>query len=111
MNAVLPKYAPAKACVIYQVNGGQSAELGILQWMKDHALEIPFVAATNSREDALELCRAGASLVIQTDDLAGDRIGGLLESCGPTLEELSHWGKSHHESFNEHDKAGTLYIG
>ena len=78
--------------------GGQVAELGIVRWLKMKGAGVPFLATTDSRQEALELYEAGARYVIQTDDLAAGRLMDLLNA------ELSkqdgafvELGKNHHE--------------
>ena len=77
---------------------GQEAELGILRWMKDSGLEITFIAATDSYREALELYDAGATYVIQTEELAAERFGELLVEHGKSLKSLTTKGKKHRES-------------
>ena len=56
--------------VISCIDGGQEAELAISRWLKKEAPEVPFLAATSSHEETLELYGAGARYVIQTEYLA-----------------------------------------
>ncbi|GIT73692.1 MAG: hypothetical protein Ct9H300mP28_35060 [Pseudomonadota bacterium] len=41
------------------IDGGQEAELAISRWLKKEAPEVPFLAATSSHEETLELYGAG----------------------------------------------------
>jgi len=77
--------------------GGQRAELAVLRWMKEHGLDVPFLAATDSRREALELYRAGATYIIQTEDLAAERLQQLLEEHGASLGSLRSKGQQHRE--------------
>jgi len=94
------KFQDSTAIISCMVEG-QEAELGILNWMRDEDLNIPFIASTDSRLEALELYRAGATFVIQTEDLAAERIEELLKEHGVTMEGLSGKGKLHHDSLHK----------
>jgi hypothetical protein len=50
--------------------GGQEAEKAIARWLKERKSGTPFVAATSSSEEALELYESGVTYVVQTEDLA-----------------------------------------
>ena len=76
---------------------GQEAELGILNWLKRKGADVPFVAATDSYAEALELYDHGATYVIQTEDLAAQQFARLLEEYGGSLGALHVEGKRHQE--------------
>ena len=76
---------------------GQEIELGILNWLKDKKLDIPFIAATDSRSEALELYNNGATFVIQTEDLAAEHIGSLLKEYGSSAEKWAEKGRRYHD--------------
>lgn len=65
--------------VISCMDGGQEAEMGIARWLKDRAPEIPFLAATSSHQETLELYDAGARYVIQTEYLAAKSFRQVFE--------------------------------
>jgi hypothetical protein len=58
--------------------GDQEAELGLLRWMGQHKIATPFVAATDSSAEALELYEGGATLVIQADEIVGHHLKDLF---------------------------------
>ena len=76
---------------------GQEADLALLRWMKDNRLDVPFVASTDSREDARDLYRQGATFVIQTEDLAGEHVALLLQECSSEISALRDRGKVHYD--------------
>jgi hypothetical protein len=90
------------AAIVSCMNDGQEAELAITHWLREHGLDIPFVAATASRREARELYESGATFVIQTEEMAAEQIGLLLDQYGEKLEDLKEpasryrqklWGK------------------
>ena len=87
---------------------GQEAELAVLNWMKDKKLNIPFIAATDSRYEALELYNNGATFVIQTEELAAEHIGLLLKEHGTSIGALSEKGKVYHDFLVTSEKQATL---
>ena len=89
---------------------GQEIELGILNWLKDKKMDIPFIAATDSRSEALELYNNGATFVIQTEDLAAEQIGLLLKEYGSSVENLSEKGKRYQDFLIEaKDRGGFRF--
>lgn len=58
--------------------GGQIAELGIISWLRAQDADVPFLATTDSREEAKELYESGIRYVIQTDDLAAEYLMGII---------------------------------
>lgn len=99
-EASLPTAAGVVSCMI----GGQQAELSILRWLRDKGLRTPLVAATDSRADALELYREGATYVVETEDLAAESFGRILQEHGQSLDGLIARGKAHQERL--HDAKG-----
>ena len=81
--------------VISCLTGLQSAELGALRWLREHKIEVPFVATTDSSAEALELYEAGAAYVIHTDALAAQSMRNMF-SHGEFVDILTH-GRVHHE--------------
>ena len=65
--------------VISCMDGGQEAELAISRWLKKQAPDVPFLAATSSHEETLELYGAGARYVIQTEYLAAKSFRKMFE--------------------------------
>lgn len=74
---------------------GQEAELALLNWLKENNSGVPFIAATDSRSDALELYENGATYVIQTEDLAAERLYEIMHAKTENIEELAEYGKEH----------------
>ena len=66
--------------VISCMDGGQEAELAIARWLKKQSPEVPFIAATSSHEETLELYGAGARYVIQTEYLAAKSFRDIFET-------------------------------
>ena len=90
---------------------GQEAELGILNWMKDNELEIPFVATTDSNTEALALYKAGATFVVQTEALAAKQVGLLLEELQGQLHLLTEHGRNHHSTLSNTRSKNDFYPG
>jgi CPA2 family monovalent cation:H+ antiporter-2 len=82
--------------VISCMDGGQEAEVAIARWLNKEG-KVPFIAATSSHEEALELYEAGARYVIQTDFLAAKSFRSLFEQevDKPLTEAFSELGKAH----------------
>jgi Kef-type K+ transport system membrane component KefB len=95
------------AAIVSCMNDGQEAELGILYWLKNHGLQIPFVAATASRREARELYEAGATFVIQTEEMAAEQIGLLLDQYGEKLEDLEKPATRYREKLRGEVSAST----
>jgi Kef-type K+ transport system membrane component KefB len=74
---------------------GQQAELGILRWMRERGVEVPFVAATDSYDEAIELYENRAAYVIQTEDLASERLKELLGEFGEDTRRLAEGRDAH----------------
>ena len=66
--------------VISCMDGGQEAELAIARWLKKESPDVPFIAATSSHEETLELYGAGARYVIQTEYLAAKSFRDIFET-------------------------------
>ena len=83
--------------VISCIDGGQEAELAISRWLKKEAPEVPFLAATSSHEETLELYGAGARYVIQTEYLAAKAFRNLFETeeTKPKNEAFRDLGEHH----------------
>lgn len=78
---------------------GQEAELGIARWLKETNPDVPFIAATDSHEEALELYEHGVRYVIQTEYLAAEIFREIfaqqIEKGDDAFKELgaSQYGK------------------
>ena len=83
--------------VISCIDGGQEAELAISRWLKKEAPEVPFLAATSSHEETLELYGAGARYVIQTEYLAAKAFRNIFETeeTKPRTEAFREIGEHH----------------
>lgn len=80
---------------------GQEAELAILNWLRINKSKVPFIAATDSRSEAIELYNNGACYVIETKELAANHFRLLLEEHGTSIDNLSAKGKIHHMDISE----------
>ena len=83
--------------VISCIDGGQEAEMAISRWLKIEAPDVPFIAATSSHEETLELYASGARYVIQTEYLAAKAFRNIFESeeTKPRNEAFREQGKAH----------------
>jgi len=83
--------------VISCIDGGQEAEMAIARWLKIEAPEVPFIAATSSHEETLELYGSGARYVIQTEYLAAKSFRDIFESeeTKPPSEAFREQGEAH----------------
>ena len=66
--------------VISCMDAGQEAEMGMARWLKKNAPDVPFLAATSSHQETLELYDAGTRYVIQTEFLAARSFHEMLSS-------------------------------
>ena len=71
--------------------------MAISRWLKKEAPDVPFIAATSSHEETLELYEAGARYVIQTEYLAATSFRELfeIEITKPLKEAFREVGASH----------------
>jgi len=85
--------------VISCMDAGQEAEMAMARWLKENAPEVPFLAATSSHEESLELYDCGARYVIQTEFLAARGFRGILdgEMNKPSNEAFREMGQTHRE--------------
>ena len=83
--------------VISCIDGGQEAEMAISRWLKIEAPDVPFIAATSSHEETLELYGSGARYVIQTEYLAAKAFRDIFESeeNKPPNEAFREQGEAH----------------
>ena len=83
--------------VISCIDGGQEAEMAISRWLKIEAPDVPFIAATSSHDETLELYGSGARYVIQTEYLAAKAFRDIFESeeTKPPNEAFREQGKAH----------------
>ena len=54
--------------------------MGMARWLKKNAPDVPFLAATSSHQETLELYDAGTRYVIQTEFLAARSFHDMLAS-------------------------------
>lgn len=84
--------------VISCMIGGQDAEIQIARYIKEKNPNVPFLAATDSHEEALELYENGIRYVIQTEYLAAVSFRKLLrEELKKEGEAFVNLGQEHHE--------------
>ena len=85
--------------VISCMDAGQEAEMAMARWLNENAPEVPFLAATSSHEESLELYDCGARYVIQTEFLAARGFRGILdgEMNKPSNEAFREMGQTHRE--------------
>ncbi len=83
--------------VISCIDGGQEAEMAISRWLKIEAPDVPFIAATSSHDETLELYASGARYVIQTEYLAAKAFRDIFESeeNKPPNEAFREQGEAH----------------
>jgi Kef-type K+ transport system membrane component KefB/Trk K+ transport system NAD-binding subunit len=83
--------------VISCMDGGQEAEMAISRWLKKESPEVPFIAATSSHEETLELYEAGARYVIQTEYLAAKSFREIFETevTKPLKDAFRESGEKH----------------
>lgn len=96
-DAAFADAAGIVSCVI----AAQTAELAILEWLRQNRLETPFIASTDILAEALELYEQGATFVIQTEQLAGERVRELLRRHGMDLTALDSYGLVHWEKLKD----------
>ena len=82
--------------VISCMSGLQHAELAALRWIREQGLEVPFIAATDSSAEALELYEAGAAYVIHTDALAAQAMREMFRHKDFT--EIEAHGRDQYEN-------------
>jgi len=87
---------------------GQPAEIGILDWLQENGHDVPFLAATDSRKDALELYMHNATYVMQTEELAATRFHEILLEYGSSLRNLGALSDAHIESLKEASRKKTF---
>ena len=89
--------------VISCLDEGQEAEIGISQFLKQRSPDVPFLAATSSHEEALELYEMGVRYVIQTDYLASKKFrevfGEEIDKSGS--EAFKEKGEEHWKATRE----------
>jgi len=83
--------------VISCMDGGQEAEMAISRWLKKESPDVPFLAATSSHEETLELYEAGARYVIQTEYLAAKSFRDIFETeiTKPLKDAFRETGENH----------------
>lgn len=80
---------------------GQTAELGILNWLNEKKANVTFIATTDSRSEAEELYEAGAAFVIQIEDLAAEQIGVLFGKYQDDYSHFTEHGETHQKLLAE----------
>lgn len=84
--------------VISCMIGGQDAEIQIARYIREKNPNVPFLATTDSHEEALELYENGIRYVIQTEYLAAVSFRQLLgEELHKEGQAFVNLGKEHHE--------------
>lgn len=83
---------------------GQEAEIAILHWLREQGTNVPFIATTDSRVEALELYENGATFVIQTEDMAAEYASMLFRETKEKKTDFSEHGKRHHLLLKEKSK-------
>lgn len=84
--------------VISCMIGGQDAEIQIARFLKERSPHVPFIAATDSHKEALELYEKGVRYVIQTEYLAALSFRRILEDeLKKEAEAFMEIGKVHYE--------------
>jgi Kef-type K+ transport system membrane component KefB len=84
--------------VISCMIGGQDAEIQIARYINETNPNVPFLATTDSHEEALELYEKGIRYVIQTEYLAAVSFRQILrEELKKEGEAFVNLGKEHHE--------------
>jgi len=84
--------------IISCLTQAQPAELAILSWLKEHNANVPFIAATDSPIDAIELYKANAAYVLQTKELASQHMKKLIDDVGKDYNSFYDYGKLHMKS-------------
>ena len=81
---------------------GQEAEVGIARWLKERNSDVPFIAATDSHEETLELYEAGVRYVIQTEYLAAESFREIIAQQVKKGEEaFKELGVAHHSKIRQ----------
>ncbi|MCH7477811.1 MAG: cation:proton antiporter [SAR324 cluster bacterium] len=81
---------------------GQEAEVGIARWLKERNSDVPFIAATDSHEETLELYEAGVRYVIQTEYLAAESFREIIAQQMKKGEQaFKELGVDHHSKIRE----------
>ncbi len=76
---------------------GQEAEIGIARWLKERNRDVPFIAATDSHAETLELYEAGVRYVIQTEYLAAESFREIFaEQMKKGEQAFKELGAAHH---------------
>ncbi len=85
--------------VISCLDEGQEAEIGICHYLHEKSDHVPFLAATSSHEEALELYEAGVRYAIQTEYLASKSFRDLFaqEMAKDPKDAFREVGKEHFE--------------
>ena len=85
------------AIIISCMVRGQEAEIGIARWLKERNRDVPFIAATDSHEETLELYEAGVRYVIQTEYLAAESFREIFaEQMKKGEQAFKELGAAHH---------------
>jgi len=81
---------------------GQEAEVAIARWLREKGGKVPFIAATDSYEEALELYEHGVLYVIQTEYLAAESFGEIFAAHVENGEEgFRELGQAHRAKIME----------
>jgi Kef-type K+ transport system membrane component KefB len=97
--------------VISCMDEGQEAEIAICHYLHEKSDHVPFLAATSSHEEALELYEAGVRYAIQTEYLASKSFRDIFatEMEKDPKEAFRQIGQEHQEATKQlKEEAGIL---
>ncbi|MEE8396017.1 MAG: NAD-binding protein, partial [bacterium] len=81
---------------------GQEAEIGIARWLRERNKDVPFIAATDSHEETLELYENGVRYVIQTEYLAAESFREIFaQEVGKGDQAFREIGVTHHAKIKQ----------
>ncbi len=81
---------------------GQEAELAIARWLEEKRHDVPYIATTDSYEEALELYDHGIRYVIQTEHLAAESFRDIFtQQVDKGEDAFKELGKAHYSKIKE----------
>ena len=81
---------------------GQEAELAIARWLEEKRHDVPYIATTDSYEEALELYDHGIRYVIQTEHLAAESFRDIFTQQIDNGEDaFKDLGQAHYAKIKE----------
>ena len=93
-------FARARLIISCRVHD-QEAEIAILKWLEINAADVPFIAASDSCFDALELYEHGAVYVIQGEELVSTNVHNLFDVAKGVIHPSGAAHKARLESMRE----------